>query len=169
MGFYFNKYKFFEFLFEKHLFKAVLLFGFLYFLLYLFFEKETYLYWSYYSIIGKGWHQLIVDVQRTVTGICGSLFVICTLKLTSGYFHNVFVKFLSYLGRNTLQLYIISMLPFFIDIEKSFSDGNVNYVLSLVSFVVVMIVSITIIELIKCNKYTNLIFFGNALKYKSTH
>lgn len=28
---------------------------------------------------------------------------------------------------------------------------------------------ITIIELIKCNKYTNLIFFGNALKYKSTH
>ena len=167
LGFYFNKYKLFDILFHRHLFKATIITGALYIVLYLIFDKETYIYWSGYSIVGKGWHQLGVDIQRTITGICGSLFVICLLRMTFGYYHTLFIKFLLYLGQNTLQLYVISMFPVFIKTVGYFSDGKVNYVLTFVSFFVIVAVSTAIIELIKCNKYTNLIFFGKSLKKTS--
>lgn len=167
MGFYFNKHKVFESIFERHVLKVTLITGVLYIVLYLCFKKETYIYWSYYSIIGKGWHQLVVDVQRTLTGAFGSLFIIGFLRITYEHYHQMTARVLSYLGRNTLQLYVISMLPFFYVWERSFSDGSINYLLSFLSFIVVMVVSILIIELIKRNQYTNYLFFGNTLKKKS--
>ena len=143
---------------------TTILLGVLYILLLLCFKKETYIYWSSYSILnGGGWHQSIVNIQRTITGFAGSFFLIGMVRIFYKYGDKFLEKLLCYLGKNTLQLYIISTLPFFIQSVKYFGDGRVNYLLSIVSFIIVLCVSIVIIETLKKNRYTNFIFFGQKL------
>lgn len=164
IGFLFNRYRLFELFFDRPLVLLTLFFGIIYVVLFLFFKKETYKYWSLYSVWGEGWHQLFVDIQRSVTGISGSFFVIGLIRLSYTHFHPLISKALSYLGKNTLQLYVISMLPFFISWETCFSDGTVYYGLALVSAVVVTSVSVVLVELLKKNKITNYLFFGQSMK-----
>lgn len=54
IGFLFNEYKVFDRLFSKHLIMITILSFILYVVLMLFFSKETYIYWSKYSVISGG-------------------------------------------------------------------------------------------------------------------
>lgn len=63
-----------------------------------------------------------------------------------------------------VQLYVISMLPFFITMEQSFAkDESVDYCLSTLSSIIVLFASVIIIELIQQFTVINILFFGQKL------
>ena len=68
---------------------------------------------------------------------------------------------LIYLGKNTLGIYIISSIihPFILPlITKNLS--NINYLFILLESIIILVISITSIELIKKNKYTKKYLLG---------
>lgn len=159
-GFFLNKYNALD-SFYKHV-KAITIFsGLTYFGLLLFFTKETYIYWSDYTVLnGGGWHQSLVNIQRTITGFSGVFFVMGIVKLIYPYCYSYWRTVFDYLGKNTLQLYVISTLPVFIRVEVHFSNGRVNYFLAFLTTVFVAISSMAIIEVLKRINITNVLFFG---------
>lgn len=165
-GYYFNKYEVFDSLFNRKalLITTTLISGLAYFVALLFLNKETYIYWSQYTVLyGGGMYQALVNIQRTVTGFLGSFFIVGLIRITYVYYFGWVKTALSYLGQNTLQLYVISTLPIS-RIEAKFGNGDVNYFLAFISFVAVLAGSIAIIEILKRFEITNFLFFGHKLK-----
>lgn len=159
-GFFLNKYNALDFFF-RHLKAITICSGLTYFRLLLFFTKETYIYWSDYTVLnGGGWHQALVNIHRTITGFSGVFFVMGIVRLIYPYCHLYFRIIFEKLGKNTLQLYVISTLPVFIRAEVHFSNGRVNYFLAFLTTVFVTISSMAIIEVLKRINITNVLFFG---------
>lgn len=161
-GFLFNKYHIGERMSYNSLVIMTIISGSLYFVLCMMMRRDTFIYWSHYSVLEEGLHQLLIDIQRTLNGFCGSFFIMGALKLIYGALHSIVADILTYMGRNTLQLYMISTFPVFFIIEIHYAQGHVNYLLSIGSFILVTLLSIGVIEILKKNYLTNFFFFGQG-------
>ena len=107
----------------------------------------------------------IPNIQRTITGFSGTFFLIGLLRLTYSSVHNYVQICLSYLGRYTLQLYVISTLPVFNFTVRHFGSGQVDYLLAICASIIVVIVSLVIIKILSSFQILNLLCFGQ--KYQS--
>ncbi len=161
-GYLLNKYGLFRSVFDHNKsfvnFSIILLFV----ILLLFYNTNTYIYTTGYSIIGKN-HQIIYDIHRLLIGYCGvysTIWILLKLKNKNINIPSFIRKGFLYLGKNTKQLYIVTSLPIFLNILGRFATGEVNYFKSLIATIVITIVSMPIIELIKKINWANLIVFG---------
>lgn len=169
-GYYFNEYHIIDKVFNDRnlLVELTVVFGLVYLFLLLFFEKETYIYWSQYTVLnGGGWMQATRNIQRTITGLCGSLFIVGFVRFCCDYVGQRTRNVLSYLGRNTLELYIISTFPALIKIVSYASVDGVNYLLVFTVFIGVLLTSLGIVYLLKLSRITNFLFFGKPISRKS--
>lgn len=167
-GYLINKYGLFYSVFynQKRIINYSIFISFI--ILLLLYNRNTYIYITGYSIIGKN-NQLLYDLHRLLIGYCGIYSIIwffLKLKSINLNIPSLIRKGFLYLGRNTKQLYIITSLPVFINILRRFATGEVNYMKSLISTIVITLVSILIIELIKRIYWANLIVFGQKNNHK---
>lgn len=93
--------------------KVVVATAFTYVVLLAFYNRESYIYTSQYSILGGGGNlgltQCLIDVYRMVIGFVGSLFV---YQLIAWRERSTYMKCLVLIGANTLGIYVISQYAF---------------------------------------------------------
>lgn len=169
-GYLMNKYNLFKSVFYSN--KPIIDYSIiiLFFILLLFYNKNTYIYTTGYCIIGKQ-NQLYYDMHRLLIGFCGIYTILWSLLKIKDYklnTHSFIRDGVLYLGKNTKQLYIITTSTIFINILNLFATGEVNYLKSLIATIIIIIVSILIIEFIKRFKILNLIIFGQWTLNKHT-
>jgi peptidoglycan/LPS O-acetylase OafA/YrhL len=124
-----------------------------------FYNESAYIYTTgYYILKGNVVKQLIIDIYRTLIGLVGSISVISILKIINKKFK---LKRLSYIGKYSLGIYIVSDLVF-VNIFSKFEDyiSNINYLLIIIEAIVVIVISIVISKLIQKNKLLNKLLLG---------
>ena len=129
----------------------------------LFFNKEHYIYTSGYTIVKNGlsFEQLLIDLYRSIIGLFGSVFVI--LISFRWYKPNKITNTISYLGKNSLGIYIISG---YLSIACSYlfeSLSTANYLLISLQSIVTIVISIGVTYILKKQKLLNAILFGGRL------
>ena len=140
--------------------KTLIVNSILFILLLLFMNKNTYIYTSGMNILSN-YKQLIIDLYRFLLGLIGSTEVLLLINILQNKLNDNIKNKLIYLGKNTLGIYIISSIihPFILPlITKNLS--NINYLFILLESIIILVISITAIELIKKNKYTNKFLLG---------
>ena len=140
--------------------KTLIVNSILFILLLLFMNKHTYIYTSGMNILSN-YKQLIIDLYRFLLGLIGSTEVLLLINILQNKLNDNIKNRLIYLGKNTLGIYIISSIihPFILPlITKNLS--NINYLFILLESIIILVISITAIELIKKNKYTNKFLLG---------
>lgn len=75
--------------------------------LYVFYEKEHYIYISFLSVSGGNWQQLVIDIYRWIIGLCGSITVLMILYKYIEVLPDLVLKILAFMGRNSLYIYIL--------------------------------------------------------------
>ena len=124
-----------------------------------FYNESAYIYTTgYYILKGNVVKQLIIDIYRTLIGLVGSISVISILKVINKKFK---LKRLSYIGKYSLGIYIVSDLVF-VNIFSRFQGyiSNINYLLIIIEAIVVIVISIVISKLIQKNKLLNKLLLG---------
>jgi len=136
----------------------------LYCILMLFYSTDCFIYTTGYGIIKNGawdFHQLIIDLHRFLVGILGSILIFWLFHFKSLYASTKVNKIFSYIGKNTLELYIISEYLFAYFIPKvTFSISSYNLLLSSIECILVLTLSLLLSQLIKQSKFMRKIFFG---------
>lgn len=164
-GFWFNKKSNIKSIIDRNIVLFAGIGGILYFGLLFLIKKEVYIYWSTYTVLyGSGFHQVLLNLQRLLTGFSGTLFVLGLIRVTYKHYFRAIQRFLSYLGRNTLQLYVISTFFIFQKIESFFASESINSLTVIIAFVSITIISIAIVSFLKRFSITNFLFFGEKLK-----
>lgn len=112
-GYYFNKFDYMNYLYN-HSFLSVIILFVSFSLLLLFFTKDCYIYTSGLSCLGNApLTQILIDVYRLVIGIVGSLFFITLTYMVKLHLRlGVCEKFLSYIGKYSLGMYIYQTIIF---------------------------------------------------------
>lgn len=127
-----------------------------------FFGRETYIYTSRYSLIGKPFGiQLWNDSFRFLIGLFGSLFVMRVIWSLEKRVGGTVRAAISYVGRNTLGLYVIPQLLLHKELVR-LSRGltGVNYAVTTAETIVLMGVALVIQWALKKNRLTNILFLG---------
>ena len=119
-----------------------------------------------YPFVTIDWHNTFFVVDRLMVGTSGSLFLIILFQKYKSLIDKIWgKKYISMIGQNTLgiyclQIYIleygISSLPF------SLSVGFLSWTLDFMIALVVLIICHLIVELLRKNQWTNLLFLGNT-------
>lgn len=129
----------------------------------LFYNYDSYIYNSGHSLIGKeNWlHQLFIDFYRIIIGLSGSVFFWGFFNTLSIYIKGKASIWLSYLGANTIGVYIIS---FFISVyalpELIKENQGLNYLLALLETLATITVCLVLIIAIKRVKVLNRLLLG---------
>lgn len=123
-------------------------------------NKETYIYTTGMNIINN-YKQILIDLYRFLIGLIGSTEVLLLTNKFTNKINNKLKDKLLYLGKNTLGIYIISSIihPFILPLITKKLD-NINYLLMILESIIILVISITAIELIKKNKYTKKYLLG---------
>lgn len=133
-----------------------------------FFSKEAYIYTTGLSIVGKNsWiRQIIIDVFRYAIGFCGTIAVVYCVQLT---YTNIFIRtngahllgdLLVYLGKRTLQIYILStyiydrLMPV---VTYSFS---LNYIVAIIESIIVCVVCLLLSAIIQKSRFLSKLLIG---------
>lgn len=154
---YVNKIKF---LYTNSLFEVLIIIG--YFSLLTKFRYETFVYTTGYTLIGKeASSQLYNDCLRFGIGLLGSLSVICVLLHCKKIIQGRVLKTVTYIGRNTMGIYLASSIIFAYILPKitSLLDG-VNWILIILETLIVLAISLGVTSVLHLNKVTNKIFLG---------
>lgn len=168
IGYLMNKKGIFSLLFDRYLIPTTVISTLLYLVLLLFFNRETYIYDSHFTFLdGGGWRQILINCQRTITGLCGSFMFLGLIRLCNRHACTPIKCALQYLGKNTLQIYVISLWPIFSRLELMFSNNDINYLLAFLSFIVCIVTTIIIVELLKAVPVTDFLFFGAKMRKQS--
>ena len=164
-GYYANKNKWVE-TFKKNIKIIACVTVVLYVLaMFAYYNVDTYVYMSGSYILSKGmvnWHQLFINVYRTLVGICGSVAFVSLMFLVYNALkdNNRLVKHLTTLGAMTMGIYCFQnyfwqlydgYVPWFVE------PAIVN---QLFTFAVSLAVSYTLTWLVSRVKVLNLLFLG---------
>lgn len=125
------------------------------------YRRSTYIYTTGMYVFKEGFSmkQLVIDIYRFTIGLVGSITTLIFTHML--YVENKHTKIFSFIGVNSLGLYIISgyliwgILP---KVTSGFTD--INYVVMLMESVSVLAISLVGTMLIKKHKVLNKIFLG---------
>lgn len=135
----------------------------MYILLFAFYDYDSYIYTSGYSVLGKDvLKQIGIDMYRLIIGFVGSLVVIIFVdniyslikgKKTAGI--------MTYIGRNSMGIYVISGAIFtYILPEITTNILDINYLVVLLESVLIIGISLIINSGLKKNKIISGLFLG---------
>ena len=139
---------------------ALIATGAVYLLMLPLYEKDCYIYTTGFSLLGKDYIiQLVIDVFRFIIGMAGSSAVILFAMLLRCMYRNVdflrkicgqLINFLSYVGKNTLGIYLISTLIFeYIIKPLAWGLYGIDYTMILIQSAAVLLLSLAIIWLVR--------------------
>ena len=167
IGYMYKKYELqakFKTIYNSNYFVCAI--GIIFVLLVCFFERESYIYVSKHSILGKDIvSQLSINLYRYATGLIGSIFTLSLLIKIYNFCdkkklfneNNIILT----IGKNTMGIYIIS------DIINKFVLNNItnsiarpNYFIIGIESVLVILVSMLFIKLIQRNRISNKFLLG---------
>ena len=162
-AYFINKYNLIKSLLKKQVYIITLVSLIVFVGLLFFYNRESYIYTSGHSLIGKeNWfHQLSVDIYRIVIGLFGSAFFWGLFSILSPYIKGSISRVLSWIGANTIGIYILNcfickyVLP---EIVKDYI--GVNYGIVLVETIITLGVCILIVFCIKKVKVLDRLLLG---------
>lgn len=163
LAYAFNAYDYKNKLKKIYLHKAFILCCFITFAILLtLFNDNSYIYVSGYCILNKNIIQQIYNnVFRFIIGIMGSTSIMYLIYSLVNILPDKANYLLTYIGKNTLGIYIISSYMFVEILSKvSFSLKGINYFYILIEFICILSVSILINAILKKTKITNILFLG---------
>lgn len=165
-GYWFNKY--FEANIKNHFstkkyFIGLSLSGVAFFILLIFYNRDSYIYTTGYYILKEPYYlfQIIIDIYRFFVGLLGSIFIILTVKLALTKLPKLLIMALSFIGKSSLWIYAISGYIFTYILPTITSQNlTINYAVVLVQTAVIIVLSIAIGVLITKIPILNRLLFG---------
>lgn len=166
MGYLYKKHNLQERLQNIHNNYFIFTTGVLFFILLTFFERDSYIYTSKHTIIGKDIaQQLYIDFFRYIIGLIGSVFTISLLyKIYKSRILNKILNknnFIITIGKSTMGIYIISE---FININPlSFITKDMSgpdYLVITVESISIIIICILIMKIIQKHRILNKYLLG---------
>lgn len=137
-------------------------------ILILFYNRDAYIYGNGFSIININsqkiainFYQLAIGLYRIIMGLVGSLLTLSLVKAVMGKLHSKILKALSYLGQNTLGIYIIQ--SFFMELAIPYichDLKNINYLICILITILIIGISLLLIQIIKKNSLANRLILG---------
>lgn len=128
---------------------AVLVSGVLFFVLFSFYNADSFIYLTGYKLIGKNYgEQLWIDVYRFLVGLLGIIFWSLLWKelLKLRRMPDFIVKMLAYLGRRGFGIYIISCILVSYIVCPIAADWEPQYGVNLAETVLVLFACVVIVE-----------------------
>ena len=127
-----------------------------------FFNNDSYIYTSHYTLLGKEiLPQLGIDVYRFTIGLFGSIFIIMLLLKIFPKLGEKITKVFSVIGIHSLGIYMISGLLFqYVLSGLTAWIVHINYLIILIEAVIILGISYLISLCIKKFTITNMLFFG---------
>ena len=132
----------------------------------LFYDRDSFIYTSGYCILKDGtisWRHLGIDVYRFLIGLTGSIAIIGVVRLLYARCKSVrFKNAVSFIGMNTLGIYIISGVVFNDHLLKTTTLGlsGINDGIVLLETIVVIAGCLALSWMIKKIKILNLLLLG---------
>lgn len=129
--------------------KVGLVATFVWIILMCFYSKETYIYTTGITLLGKASaiEQIVVDIYRYIIGMTGIVVVTFWFKIvyhimsnTSNKFTNFMIKILEKCGRDSLSFYILSTYLFVWIMPVLTAAFQLNYLVVLIETIAVMII-----------------------------
>lgn len=137
--------------------------GILFVVLLLFYGYDDYIYTSGHRIVNRWFSQLGIDLYRYAIGFVGCIFVILGFYKMERYIKPV-IPALSYLGRRTMGIYILSGIVFqYLFIPLTGSLDGLNYGILLVESVGVLLLCLMVVEIIARFKWLNRFLLGGRV------
>lgn len=139
----------------------------LYILCYFLYDKDTYVYTSHYSLIGKEDYikQILIDLKRLISGIIGLVFVLVFVKLIIMQINNKVVRSLkkicSTLGCYSLGIYALHEIIPIRDLTSFIIDFNLMNCIC--ESIIITLLYFYISYLISKNRILNFIFLGGRI------
>lgn len=134
-----------------------------YILLFIFYDRDSFIYTTGHTILRNGSisiNQFIIDVYRICIGLTGSGIFIILFYIAYPYFSSRVKELLSFLGRNTLGLYIIQGFLVIALAKVTEEVSGFNALIALVECMIVLMTSILVIETIKKSKLLRRLMLG---------
>ncbi|MEG0408684.1 MAG: acyltransferase family protein [Bacilli bacterium] len=167
LGYLFNKY--FTITFKrifsvkKNQFICLGLSGLIFIILLIFFNRDSYIYTSGFYILKESNYlfQLAIDTYRFIIGLFGSIFIISSVKLVWNKLPKFIISSLSYIGKYSLGIYILSGY-IFIYLLPLITAQNIglDYVNVCLHSVVIMTISLVMSIIITKIPLLNKLLFG---------
>lgn len=130
-----------------------------------YYDVNTYVYMSGSCVLKNGvldWHQLFINVYRTLVGICGSVAFVSVLYILHGFFskNNKLECWLVTLGTMTMGIYCFQ--NYFWILYSNYVDWTVKpiFINQLLVFLVSLAVSYLVTVAVKHIKVLNVLFLG---------
>lgn len=130
-------------------------------ILVLFFSKSAYIYTSGHCITNNNIiFQLAINIYRYIIGLIGSLLTIIGFYKFSN--KKRINSIISYIGQRTIGIYIISgFINTYVLTSLTWRLNDINYLLTIIETVSIIIISLVIVEIIQHYKFFNKILLGN--------
>ena len=127
-----------------------------------FYNTESYIYISGYTLLGKDYcDQILIDVYRFLIGLLGSVVVMGIIWCCYQFILPKLTGWMSYIGKNTLGIYIVSGYIYNYILPSLTQDiESLNWGLILVECAVILAVSILIDYVIKRFKVLSTMLLG---------
>lgn len=125
------------------------------------YDTNTYIYTSGYTLLGKNvLFQIYNDCLRFAAGLFGSISILYILYPLSKVIKGKLLDAMTYIGQNTMGIYLISTyLNRGLARLVSSLDG-INYIYTTMEAICIMLLSLGINALLKRWKITNILFLG---------
>ena len=163
LGYFFHKFdgkRVWKKVYNAVCFKIII--GILFVFLLLNFDKDMYIYTSGYQLQkGDLFYQLYIDLFRLTIGVMGSICAIYIVTFFEKYISDRIRNLLIYIGKNTMGIYIVSVLvqSYFLSYLTKSING-ISYILVLFETIYVMLISILCIKVIKICPILNKLLLG---------
>lgn len=126
------------------------------------FDKAKFIYTSGYSILNN-WGQIYNDIYRFIAGLLGSALIFVFAKMIINEKRNY--KFLTFIGKRTLGLYLISSMIFdyvFKIVILNYNDFN--YIRTLIFFIIIFSISLIVHIILEKIPIVSNLFLGQSSK-----
>ena len=135
----------------------------LFVLLLCFYNTDSYIYTSGYTILGKdALGQISIDLYRFAVGLTGSIAVMYGISAMTHVLPEKPKTFLAYIGQNTLGIYLISsqlLTGMLAAVTRDF--GGVNYLYILLETLAILCISLLLNAAIKKSKWAGQLLLGS--------
>lgn len=135
----------------------------LFFVLLLLYNRDSYIYTTgYYILNGNTFNQLYIDFYRFCIGLIGSCFFLLLLKKVYSFAKDSnWLQSLLYIGQKTMGIYIIQgYFISYILVRLSKNLQSINYGITVIESIVIIILCLSLIYVLQKNKITNRLFLG---------
>ena len=141
---------------------TIWLFAVFFLLLLSFYDRDSYIYTTGYSLIrGTPMRQLKIDMYRFFIGFAGSALVLLLIHRILPVLHGEIKRIVGYFGTNSFGIYIISGYLFSYFVPKmTASLPRINYVVTIMETMLVLLVSHFCVKWIQKNKLLCKLLFG---------